>query len=182
MSRFRFADGGADVMGSSNTIFRPVDHRRPGVPSDGTGFPIQHDHRSGRAGRASCSRYRTGPVQHSCRVEDVKCRFQCAGRHGAGLRRAPIVQSSSGRAGHSSSRKSATLCQVGTRQRRGEDIARQVARQFSLELFGSYAILVPCVTGDWSCSLRPHAGAWWSSASDRFATPSIPKPDRDRLR
>jgi hypothetical protein len=109
MSRFGFVDGGGDVMGSSNTILRPVDHRRPGVPSDETGSPVQHDHRSGRAGPASCSRYRTGPVQHSCRVEDVECRFQCAGSHGAGLRRAPVVESSSGRAGHSSRRKSATV-------------------------------------------------------------------------
>ena len=116
MPRFCFTDGGGDVMGGSNAVFGPVDHRKPDVRSNGTGSRIQHHRRSGGAGRAPCSRGRTGPVPHRRRVKDVDRPFRPARCQRTGVRRAPFVQGFAGRTCHSNRRESATACQIGTTQ------------------------------------------------------------------
>ena len=122
MPRFGVADGGGDVMASSNAVFRPVDHRKPDVPSSGTGSRIHHDRRSCGSGRPTCSRNRTGPLPHGFRVKDVDCRFRRTRCHRADLCRAPLVQGASRRTCHSNRRKSATPSPIAGPQQGGQNV------------------------------------------------------------
>ena len=84
LPRFGTADEGCDVMGGSNAVLRPVDHRGRHVPLNGTGSRVQHDHRTGGTGHAPCSHNHTGPVPYDCRVKDFERRFRRARRHSRG--------------------------------------------------------------------------------------------------